>query len=53
MFLADIGDGNLDLQGYVVLFGMLGFIFGTVGWGCYRALKADKKHKAEAKQQSA
>jgi len=50
MFLAEIGDGSIDLQGFVVLFGMLSFIFGTVGWGCYRALKADKKAKADAKQ---
>ena len=50
MFLAEIGDGTLDLQGYIVLIGMLGFIFGTVGWGCYRALKADKKAKAAAQQ---
>jgi hypothetical protein len=50
MILAEIGDGSLDLQGWAVLIGMLSFIFGTVGWGVYRALLADKKQKAVAQQ---
>ncbi|KPK73949.1 MAG: hypothetical protein AMJ79_14915 [Phycisphaerae bacterium SM23_30] len=45
MLLAEIGDGSLDASGIIILLIMLGFIFGTLGWGVYRAFKTVQKQK--------
>ncbi len=51
MMLATITyDGALSPVAWLILFGVLAFIFGTIGWGVYRALLADKKQKAAAQQ---
>ena len=51
MILATIEyDGTLSPVAWLVLFGILSFIFGTLGWGVYRAFKAVKKEKDAAQQ---
>ena len=49
MLLAEIGDGTLDASGIIILLIMLGFIFGTIGWGVYRAFKTVQKQKTAAR----
>ena len=47
MILATIEyDGELSLAAWLILFGILGFIFGTLGWGIYRAMKAVRQQEA-------
>ena len=46
MILATIEyDGVLSPVAWIVLFGILSFIFGALGWALYRAAKAVNKEK--------